>query len=47
MESNNFDKITAARAGWEAAVSLLLERHDDHVLEEPASTRFDDEEWEW
>lgn len=35
------------RAGWEAAVSLLLERRDDYVFEEPATTRFDEEEWEW
>lgn len=42
--------ITSAehpRAGWEAAVSLLLERRENKVFEEPAPTRFDDEEWEW
>ena len=42
--------ITSAehpRAGWEAAVSLLLERRGDYVFEESTPTRFDDEEWEW
>jgi len=42
--------ITSAehpRAGWEAAVHLLLERREDYVIDEPAPTRFDDEEWEW
>lgn len=42
--------ITSAehpRAGWDAAVSLLLERREDYVFEESAATRFDDEEWEW
>jgi antitoxin MazE len=42
--------ITSAehpRAGWEAAVSLLLERRESYIFEEPASTAFDDEEWEW
>ena len=35
------------RAGWEAAVNLLLERREDYVLEEPAPTQFDEKEWEW
>jgi antitoxin MazE len=42
--------ITSAehpRRGWESAVDLLLERREDHVIDEPAPTRFDDEEWEW
>ena len=42
--------ITSAdhpRAGWDAAVQLLLERREDYVFEEGAPTRFDDEEWEW
>ena len=42
--------ITSAdhpRAGWDAAVNLLLERGENSVLEPPAPTRFDDEEWEW
>jgi len=34
------------RLGWEAAVSQLLERRDDHLFEEPTTTHFDNE-WEW
>jgi antitoxin MazE len=42
--------ITSAehpRAGWGAAVKLLLERREDYVWDDSAPTRFDDEEWEW
>lgn len=42
--------ITSAshpRAGWESAVDLLLERREHYVIDEPAPTQFDDEEWEW
>ena len=42
--------ITSAehpRATWAAAVQLLLERREDYVIDEPAATRFDEEEWEW
>jgi antitoxin MazE len=42
--------ITSAehpRAGWDAAVGLLLERREDYVVEQPQPTRFDEEEWEW
>jgi antitoxin MazE len=35
------------RAGWANAVTLLLERREDYVLEETPPTRFDEEEWEW
>jgi antitoxin MazE len=34
------------RAGWGAAVKLLLERREDYVIENPP-TRFVEEEWEW
>jgi len=42
--------ITSAehpRADWGAAVSLLLKRREDYVLDEPTPTVCDDEEWEW
>lgn len=35
------------RSGWEAAVHLLLERRENCVIDPPAPTRFDNEEWEW
>ena len=42
--------ITSAehpRAGWEAAVQLLLERRENYMIDAPEPTQFDDEEWEW
>jgi antitoxin MazE len=41
--------ITSAehpRAGWAEAVSLLLERREDYVVDAEA-TSFDEKEWEW
>lgn len=35
------------RMGWSEAVTLLLERREDYVLEPTPPTRFDEEEWEW
>jgi antitoxin MazE len=35
------------RAGWAEAARTMHERGDDGVLDEPAVTRFDDEEWQW
>jgi antitoxin component of MazEF toxin-antitoxin module len=37
---------THSRAGWEAAVTLLLERGEDHVIGMPAMA-FDDSAWKW
>ena len=35
------------RAGWDEAAALAHARGDDALLELPATTRFDDEDWEW
>jgi antitoxin MazE len=35
------------RAGWAEAAKLVRSRDDDRMLDEPTSTRFDDEEWKW
>ncbi len=35
------------RAGWEEAARKLAERQEDGLLDEPAPTRFDEEEWSW
>ena len=35
------------RAGWTDAARLLRERGEGGLLDEPVSTRFDDEEWTW
>jgi antitoxin MazE len=36
-----------ARAGWAEAAAEMAERGDDRLLDPPACTRFDQEEWEW
>ncbi|MBE3040706.1 MAG: AbrB/MazE/SpoVT family DNA-binding domain-containing protein [Chloroflexi bacterium] len=36
-----------ARDGWSDAARAMHEREDDRLLDAPASTRFDDEAWEW
>lgn len=38
---------TRPRAGWEAAARKMHDRNEDHLLDPPASTRFDEKEWEW
>jgi antitoxin MazE len=35
------------RAGWAAAAQAARARGDGTLLDPPASTRFDAEEWEW
>lgn len=35
------------RADWAQAAELLHQRGEDGLLDEPASNRFDDAEWEW
>jgi antitoxin MazE len=35
------------RAGWADAARAMRQRHEDQLLDQPASTRFDEEEWEW
>lgn len=35
------------RAGWGAAVKLLLERREAYVIAENTPTRFEEDEWEW
>jgi antitoxin MazE len=37
----------SSRAGWSAAAAEAHERGDDHLLEQPLPTQFDDSEWEW
>ncbi len=36
-----------ARAGWAEAARRAHQRGEDKLLDEPTTTRFDDEEWEW
>lgn len=35
------------RQGWAEAAAELAERADDGLLDAPASTLFDEEEWNW
>jgi antitoxin MazE len=35
------------RAGWAEAAQRMTKRGEDRLLEPPASTRFDREEWKW
>lgn len=35
------------RAGWAAAAQAMHARGEDELLDPPAATRFDAEEWEW
>jgi antitoxin MazE len=35
------------RAGWAEAAKAMQARGDDRLMDEPTSTRFDQEEWEW
>ena len=37
----------APRAGWADAARQLRQRGRDRLLDEPSTTRFDDEEWHW
>jgi antitoxin MazE len=35
------------RMGWAEAARAMSTRGHDHLLDEPTTTRFDREEWEW
>ena len=35
------------RTGWAAAAKAMHAAADDQLLDQPTSTRFDDEEWQW
>lgn len=38
---------TRRRAGWAEAARELRERGDDHLLDQPIATEFDDKDWRW
>ncbi|MGH9784624.1 MAG: AbrB/MazE/SpoVT family DNA-binding domain-containing protein [Terriglobia bacterium] len=40
-------RIAPARSGWAEAAQRARQQGDDHLLDEPTKTHFDDEEWEW
>ena len=35
------------RAGWAAAAKAMHVQGDDHLLDVPTRTRFDDKDWQW
>lgn len=39
--------IAHPRHGWEERFRAMAVQADDRLLDEPAATRWDDEEWEW
>ena len=39
--------LRSTRAGWAEAAARAAEQGEHRLLDEPASTRFDTEEWEW
>jgi antitoxin MazE len=41
------EAVRHARKGWAAAAQRMHKRSEDRPLDEPTSTRFDREEWEW
>lgn len=40
-------RARSPRAGWRDAARLARKRDDDRLVDEPVSTRFDDEDWKW
>ena len=38
---------TGTRAGWAEAAKLMRARDEDHLIDPPVATRFDEDEWEW
>jgi antitoxin MazE len=41
------EAVRHARRGWAAAAQRTRARSEDRLLDDPTSTRFDREEWEW
>ena len=39
--------VRKTRAGWAEAARQMNARGDDRLLDPPASTQFDREEWKW
>jgi antitoxin MazE len=41
------EAVRHARKGWAVAAQRMHARSEDRLVDEPTSTRFDREEWEW
>ena len=40
-------RASSARSGWADAARQMRQRDEDRLLDAPASTRFDEKEWQW
>ena len=41
------ERASTPRAGWAQAAKEMYEREEDLLIAPSASTRFEEEEWEW
>lgn len=41
------ERASIPRAGWAQAAQKMHVHDEDQLLDPPASTRFEEEEWEW
>jgi len=41
------EPASTPRAGWAQAAKDAREREEDSLLDPPAATHFDEQEWEW
>lgn len=41
------ESATRPRAGWADAARAMAQRGDDVLLDPPAPTKFDEEDWTW
>jgi antitoxin MazE len=41
------ERALAPRAGWSEAARKMHERKEDPLLDPPAPTHFDEQEWKW
>ena len=39
--------VRHARSGWATAAKRMRARDEDHLLDEPTSTKFDRQDWKW
>jgi virulence-associated protein VagC len=49
VEGNNLiiHPAHSPRQGWEARFKTMAEHGDDSLIDLPASTQWDQDEWEW
>jgi antitoxin MazE len=40
-------RVISARSGWAGAARQMRQRDEDVLIDAPAPTRFDEEEWQW